>query len=274
MNIVVKTAVAGALSLGATGAFALGIPALNSSDLVLVVENTTTSATYELDTGITLGSLLPAGQYVTNASLSTAIAGLNSTLAASPTLQSFLAANPAAGDGWVLEGGQYNGGSPTTTSTNGNSKAAGAALAVYTTVQGTGNTSAITGQTLTNLEAFENGINGDVVNTTGGLYPLQTAAESTAGSISANAIAKYGTLAADVLEALGNTDTLYGLTGNGNTGVLQSYILGKASLAANGTLTLTGNSTTPPVPLPAAVWLFGSGLMGLVGISRRRKAAV
>jgi hypothetical protein len=54
---------------------------------------------------------------------------------------------------------------------------------------------------------------------------------------------------------------------------LQSYILGSATLGADGTLTITGNSTAP-VPLPAAVWLFGSGLMGLVGVSRRRKAAV
>ena len=28
-----------------------------------------------------------------------------------------------------------------------------------------------------------------------------------------------------------------------------------------------------PVPIPAAVWLFGSGLLGLVGMARRKKAA-
>jgi hypothetical protein len=31
------------------------------------------------------------------------------------------------------------------------------------------------------------------------------------------------------------------------------------------------NVMTNPVPLPAAVWLFGSGLMGLLGFSRRKK---
>jgi len=30
---------------------------------------------------------------------------------------------------------------------------------------------------------------------------------------------------------------------------------------------------TPEVPVPAAVWLFGSGLMGLVGVARRRRKA-
>jgi len=27
-----------------------------------------------------------------------------------------------------------------------------------------------------------------------------------------------------------------------------------------------------PVPVPAAVWLFGSGLIGLVGVARRKRS--
>jgi len=29
---------------------------------------------------------------------------------------------------------------------------------------------------------------------------------------------------------------------------------------------------TTPVPVPAAAWLFGSGLLGLIGFARRKKA--
>jgi hypothetical protein len=31
------------------------------------------------------------------------------------------------------------------------------------------------------------------------------------------------------------------------------------------------DTTIPPVPIPAAVWLFGTALIGLVGIGKRRK---
>ncbi len=35
----------------------------------------------------------------------------------------------------------------------------------------------------------------------------------------------------------------------------------------------TAIASTSPVPVPAAAWLFGSGLIGLIGVARRRKAA-
>jgi hypothetical protein len=41
-----------------------------------------------------------------------------------------------------------------------------------------------------------------------------------------------------------------------------------SSLFDDGDLTVTA----APVPVPAAVWLFGSGLLGLIGVARRRKA--
>lgn len=33
----------------------------------------------------------------------------------------------------------------------------------------------------------------------------------------------------------------------------------------------TGSTPVTPVPIPAAVWLFGTGLMGLIGVARRRQ---
>jgi hypothetical protein len=34
---------------------------------------------------------------------------------------------------------------------------------------------------------------------------------------------------------------------------------------------VSGNLTAPAVPVPAAVWLFGSGLLGLIGVASRKK---
>ena len=42
----------------------------------------------------------------------------------------------------------------------------------------------------------------------------------------------------------------------------------------NGVLGLQSDFTSQnPVPVPAAVWLFGSALIGFIGFSRRRKIA-
>jgi hypothetical protein len=277
MNILLKSAVAAALALSATGAFALGIPANNSSDLVLVIENNTTKAAYAFDTGISIDSVLPTGSLVSGAVMNTSLAGINQTIAASPTLQSFLASNPASGDGWTLEAGQYAGAGLAATTNN--TTTAGAAKAIFTSNIGSGNNSVLAAKGIANLVNYENGLNSDVAQTNGGLFPLTTSTETTAAAYtnsqaSASAPSKYNMLGAPDLGSVGTPYQLFGFTGNNSKlSNLQSYILGSATLGTDGTLTITGNSPAP-VPLPAAVWLFGSGLMGLVGVSRRRKAAV
>ncbi len=272
MNIFLKSAIAGALALSATGAFALGVPSTGSSDLVLVVENETTQAVYALDTGISISSVLPTSSLDPTSNngttLSTAVSIAGQTVAGSSTLQSFLS---AAGDtyGWTIEAAQFP-----TSSTNAVEKVPGNAIAIFSSAYGTSNNALVVGAGLSTLEGFTAGLNTDV--TAGGLQPLQTAAETTAASYSANAASKYGWFGAPDLSAVGGTaQQLFGFTGGGTTtSYLQSYLLGTATLSSTGTLTFAGNSSGAPVPLPAAVWLFGSGLMGLVGVSRRRKAAV
>ena len=50
-----------------------------------------------------------------------------------------------------------------------------------------------------------------------------------------------------------------------------SYISGGAFDGQTGYWKINGTASV--VPVPAAVWLFGSGLLGLVGVARRRKVA-
>ena len=45
------------------------------------------------------------------------------------------------------------------------------------------------------------------------------------------------------------------------------------SLSANSSVGMSGFVSQTVVPVPAAVWLFGSGLLGLIGIARRKKVA-
>jgi hypothetical protein len=62
--------------------------------------------------------------------------------------------------------------------------------------------------------------------------------------------------------------TSSGTTATGGNGLVGRVFQGLGiTLSANGTL----SSPSAPVPLPAAVWLLGSGLVGLAGIGRRRR---
>jgi hypothetical protein len=252
MNIIANSAIAGTMALASTGAFALGLPSTNSSDLLLVIQNVAVpNDVYALDTGISIDSIFPSTGFVSGATLNTtAFNGINATIAASPTLQSFLAANPASGDQWELLGSQCNAGGNACTGAQ--ARFVGEFKAVFTSIQPASN---VAGTTLADLEMLVNNENGNLNG--GGLGQLLTATDNSTGvSCQTDCQSKYGLFGSPDMEApLGTSSSLYLETSNGTTtSPPQSYIAGTVVLGINGTLTLTPNTTT--VPLPSAVWLF------------------
>ena len=59
--------------------------------------------------------------------------------------------------------------------------------------------------------------------------------------------------------------------GDGITGIPMAPSGPTAGFSANFSTDLTATPKTSTVPVPAAVWLFGSGLLGLLGVVRRKK---
>jgi hypothetical protein len=61
-------------------------------------------------------------------------------------------------------------------------------------------------------------------------------------------------------------------SGNTNINLLFSEIRLDTSVTTQGDSVIS-ELTLSPVPIPAAFWLFGTGLIGLIGFSKRKKAA-
>lgn len=92
----------------------------------------------------------------------------------------------------------------------------------------------------------------------------------------------YGTLdfAAPLITnppSAGSYDTTTGafeLTWSNTFSFLAGPRWNKQTVYGTATITLNGTASLVPVPVPAAMWLLGSGLVGLAGIARRRSRVV
>ena len=63
-----------------------------------------------------------------------------------------------------------------------------------------------------------------------------------------------------------------GLPFNIDEPLLEGHYDIRAKYLGQGIMEYTYAIEVSPVPLPAAIWLFGSGLIGLIGIARRKKS--
>jgi hypothetical protein len=274
MKNILRFAVAGALMAGYATAQAQSLPSTGSSDLWLFVSDQAAHTTFAEDTGVSLSSLLPAPYNATPGTVNTSKTPPIS-VAASTALTNYINAANSAGQAleWAVLGDQY----PSVGPNDPSNRVPGAAIAVFDTPASltTANSKAAA-LTNGNVGTIGGGFEGDLQTmvgtyTAGGtVYALNNVNVSVWGEGQGNTGGStnlYGQGADQSGLALGGVANLYGLTGNGNAGKEQSYLLSN-----NLTLSSTGNLSS--VPLPAAVWLFGSGLLGLIGVGRRKAAAV
>lgn len=273
-NTVIRIAVAGALLVGGYAtAQAQALPSSDSSDLYLFVSDQAAGTTFAEDTGVSINSLLPTSDYTTGASLQTVTDSAPINLGASSALTAYINAANTAGQTleWGVEGDQFASEADNTT------KAPGGQVAV------TDNnlvSSKISALILSNLSTWSNGFEGDTtylgaLPTGGAVFSFSdgTAGGNVWGASLGNnggSTNEYGQGPDQSGVGLNQSAAFYAVTGNNSTGKVQSYVLGNIELTSNGTLETV--SSVPAVPLPPAVWLLGSGLLGLAGIGRRRAA--
>jgi hypothetical protein len=259
---------------GYATAQAQSLPSSGSSDLWLFVSDQTSKTTFAEDTGVSLSSIM-GGWYTANASLVSKPA--NFSVAASSALTSYLNAASSAGHTleWAVLGAQFNGTNGANDSSN---RTPGTAIEVFDFATGSSADSKVKGMVFSNGATIDNGWEGD-------LNGLKNAGYTTGGTTYTLGNANYGVWGNGLGSVPGSTNlygtgidqsgvaldqqvSLYGVTGNSGAGKLQSYLLG-----SNLTLSSAGVLSVSSVPLPAAVWLFGSGLLGLIGVGRRKAAA-
>ena len=108
----------------------------------------------------------------------------------------------------------------------------------------------------------------------GGVIFAELFSETDSGGVSKSELITGGPLfgAGDNWQNFSITTTLGPDVSGGVTLLLKSGCGGAASCVSDAYFD-NASMTVAAVPVPAAVWLFGSGLLGLIGVARRKKAA-
>jgi hypothetical protein len=277
MKLKLKMIAAAATMASLAGAAQADIVTSNtqSGSLVLTAFNTVTNSYYMRDLGFTLSSFLPSGVLDSVGFTGSPIVG-DKTPDAGLTLNAGNTANfgDAAFSTW------YSAQTPTDVKwyVNAVDTISTAALGVSRIITSSLNS----GETSTNGQ-----LNNFQGSASGAELFFNPATLSTTGSAAetafASAFATNFGLGADGLAAVGETASLFYFARTAATGSTATLANGgrygnatdfaTVTLAANGDFTYQLNGEAAVVPLPAAAWLMGAGLLGLGGAARRRKAS-
>jgi hypothetical protein len=265
MNPILKASIAAAMTLGAVSAHAaFAVPSSSSpGDLLLFAEvlNSTGNVvgSYAGDTGISVLGTQAAISANQTASMSDG-GNLGKLLALDTGTNTLV---------WSIQGGgQVNGA---------DGELGDAGVAQFVTTASNNNTGQMGARPSTALDTWANLGNTTIAlnKNSGNASSVFGTASAAAGIFDTTLIAanpsNWYTLGGETgVSGLGTAWNLYGVTGT-TTSTVALSLLGTATLSANG-VTFAPESSGTPVPLPAAIWLLGSGLLGLAGVGRRKAA--
>jgi len=262
MKFTLKTAGAAvALALAASGAHAALVQPNTGtgSDIVINIwDNDSGTAGFTQDTGLNVGSWNPANSFSITLNTAGSLAAFNQN--STGTFWNVVAAkgNGTTGTNIYYTSTQTNG--PTAGDTGGSIQTAvGNAVTDYSGLSThSGNTfgASSTGKTTSVASDAPAGWAGQLSQGGGVLNdPTDQFADSTGSSTSSS-------MFFESLNASSASTSVY-------NGYWTLSFNGTGGSATSATLTWTPTA----VPLPAAVWLFGSGVLGLAGIGRRRAMA-
>jgi len=264
MNTLVKIGVASALTLGYVTAHAAAVIPSSSNPgdgflFVDVVSGGSVISAFAADTTVTVNN---------TTGVTGTLANGQTLYGASTNLQTILALGQQAGN--TLQWSVIGGGGTTDQS---------GALQFVTTDQNS-SLGTLTGRSGVNLGHWLPGFvnTATLVNTNSGPNPdvLATSAGGAGGwdptILAANASNWYSNGPTNLVTGENTSAKLYSVLGVSeiSTNLVKTAVLGNVTLSASG---LVFSTAAAPVPLPAAIWLLGSGLLGMFGIGRRKTVA-